>query len=107
MQVLSIQQSLSLPAGQIRSFLLASPVELHITHGFVWLTISGMAEDYWMSEGDAVLLPTQRKVVVEAHKADSVLQLIEVAKPVPHSAPKPAPRHACLVGKLECQAVQD
>lgn len=107
MQVRSIQQSLSLPAGQIRSFLLASPVEVHVTHGRIWLTISGMADDYWMSEGDAMLLPAHQKVLVEAYKADSVLRLIEVARPMPHSAPKPEPRHACLYGKLECQAVQD
>ena len=73
----SATESLLLPAGQLKSYVFEEPTQLRITCGRVWLTVSGMAEDHWLSGGDMMDLPTHRQVVVEAHRMDSMLEFIE------------------------------
>jgi hypothetical protein len=75
MQTVSIQEPLVLSSGQVMSFVLLEPVQVRIERGCVWLTISGMAEDFWISEGDTLDLPAHRQIVIEAHKAASLFKL--------------------------------
>lgn len=75
MQTASIQEPIVLSSGQLRSFVFSEPVQVCIEQGCVWLTISGMAEDFWIGAGDVLDLPAHRQVVIEAHKTASVFSL--------------------------------
>ncbi len=73
----SATESLSLQSGQLESYVFEEPTQLRITRGRVWLTVSGMMEDHWLSGGDTMDLPAHRQVVVEAHRMDSVLEFMQ------------------------------
>jgi hypothetical protein len=86
-------ESLALCAGGIRSFVFTEPTRLRMARGCVWLTIAGMPDDYWMRDGEEITLPSNRQVVVEAHKIDSVLHLVGVQEEC---------RHDSVAGKTVC-----
>jgi hypothetical protein len=73
----SAAESLFLPAGRLESFVFDKPMRVRITRGCVWLTVSRMKEDHWLTEGDMIDVPAHRQVVVEAHKVDSQLGFID------------------------------
>jgi hypothetical protein len=75
MQTCSAREALVLPVGQITSFILSEPMQVQIESGRVWLTISGMAEDFWLADGEVLALPAHRRVVIEAYKAASQITL--------------------------------
>jgi hypothetical protein len=84
-------ESLALSAGQTKSFVFAEPMQVHIVHGCVWLTVSGMPDDFWMADGEFIDVPAQRQIVIEAHKTDSVLELNRLMKDVRGRLPVKSP----------------
>lgn len=60
--------TLQLRAGQTHSLVLSQAREIKVKQGQVWITITGVSDDYWLQAGDQMLLPAHMQVVIEADK---------------------------------------
>lgn len=76
----------SLMPGQAVSGVAAHPETLCVLRGRVWLTVEGVAHDYWLCAGDMFTAPPGRLVVIEGDLADSRLQVVATR----HAADAPA-----------------
>ena len=70
-----MQQPLALNAGQVLSMQAESAETLQVTCGRVWVTISGQSDDYWLNAGDYLNVAAGSRMVLEADKGCSVIQL--------------------------------
>ncbi|HEY1132632.1 MAG TPA: DUF2917 domain-containing protein [Roseateles sp.] len=70
---LSPGQALTLAAAR-------GPRRLVVTHGRLWLTVSGGLEDHWLRAGEGLTLAAGQEAVVEAWP-DAAFQLLHPAPP--------------------------
>lgn len=76
MKILFTKEVHSLVSGQPVSGVAARPKTLCVLQGRVWLTVEGVAHDYWLCAGDTFTAPPGRLVVIESDQADSRLQVV-------------------------------
>lgn len=76
MRELFTKENLSLVPGQAVSGIAARAETLRVLQGRVWLTVEGVAHDYWLCAGDTFTAQPGCLVVVEADRADSRIELI-------------------------------
>jgi hypothetical protein len=60
------EQMLYLAPSQLVSMRLDEERTIRIEHGMVWITIEADVNDYWLSVGEALLLPPCKHIVIEA-----------------------------------------
>lgn len=61
-------QSIALRAGQAASGVASRAQTLRVLRGRAWITVEGVAHDYWLSAGDTFIVPPERLVVIEADR---------------------------------------
>lgn len=68
------QSELKLSAGQTLSGVLSETRELKVRQGRVWITITGVTDDYWLKPGETISLPAHMQIVIEAdqHAAELI-----------------------------------
>lgn len=49
---------------------------IRVITGWVWITVEGEAEDYWLSAGSVLDVPNRHLVVCEAVKGTALLKLV-------------------------------
>lgn len=49
-------------------------MDLHVLSGCVWVTIEGLAEDYWLKPGEVLCLPSGHKIVIESYPGASEIE---------------------------------
>jgi len=81
MRELFTNDILSLTPNQVVSGVADQPEILHVLQGRLWITVEGVAHDYWLSAGETFAAPPGRLVVAEADCMDSRLQLLSVYRP--------------------------
>ena len=79
MSTLFIRNSHTITHGQVLSGIAMHAKTLHVASGLVWITIEGMADDYWLRGGDTLRTPPGRLIVVAAEKCTSQLDIRPVS----------------------------
>lgn len=80
MRGLFTSPSVTIPAGQIVAGVASRTETLRVRTGRVWITVEGIPHDYWLFAGDSFKVIPGRKVVVEAHEADSRIDTVPAAE---------------------------
>ena len=80
MKSLFTNESHLLQSGQLIAGTARQAQTLRVLHGRVWVTISGMTEDFWLEKGATLNLPAAALVVVEAGDHASIVETM--ANPV-------------------------
>ncbi len=57
-----------------------APRRLVVTHGRLWVTLAGCADDHWLSAGDGLIVPAGGRAVVEGWP-QAAFQLLQPAVP--------------------------
>lgn len=76
MRELFTKESLVLEPGCAVSGIAAQAQTLRILRGQVWITVEGVAHDYWLSAGDSFRAIPGRLIVIEAGRAPSRLDVV-------------------------------
>lgn len=85
--------SLVLQPGQLISVSADAALTMQIDCGRVWVTLEGDKEDYWLFDGDTLVLIAGRHVVIEADKLFSRIGFLpslqtEAQPSIPLASPK-------------------
>lgn len=80
MRNLFTKQSLTVGPGQVVSGVAGRVQTLRVLQGRVWITVEGIAHDYWLSAGDTFTAIPGRLTVVEADRAGSRIDLAPPAR---------------------------
>ena len=84
MKNLFSNESHLLQSGQLISGTARKAQTLRVLHGRVWVTISGVKDDFWLEKGATLDLPAAALVVVESGEYASIVET--AANPVLQSA---------------------
>lgn len=68
MHLLKAYHSTSLQAGHTFSFASHSKLSIAVDFGRVWITASGVQEDYWLDAGESLILAQNSHIVVQAEE---------------------------------------
>lgn len=97
MQNIPAEESLSLAPCRLVSIRLEEKQAIRVVSGRVWITIEADANDYWLSAGEAMVLPRDRHIVIEAGSEfsciDFLLQRINPAVLESHAPENARPTH--------------
>lgn len=66
-------------AGAAASGIARGRTTIHVAAGFVWITVAGSLDDYWLRAGQALDVPAGHLVVCEAVGAPALLELVRRA----------------------------
>jgi quercetin dioxygenase-like cupin family protein len=67
---------ISIIAGQVISRTFTDSMRLEVVSGRIWVTLSGIQDDFWLKTGESLLLEAGRLTVIEAEKETSQIALI-------------------------------
>ncbi len=86
MKSLFSNESHLLQSGQLIAGTARKAQTLRVLHGRVWVTISGVKDDFWLEKGATLNLPAAALVVVEAAEYASIVEttanpMLQSAKP--------------------------
>lgn len=83
MRNLFANTSFQMLVGEIISGTSTQARTLRLHSGCAWVTIEGVAHDYWLAGGDTLTVPAARLVVIEAQISNTHLQAtsLEIAPP--------------------------
>lgn len=76
MQNISAEESLSLAPCQLVSMRLEESHVIRVMSGRVWITIEADLNDYWLCAGQALALPRDRHIVIEADSQHSCIDFL-------------------------------
>lgn len=76
MRTLFTTKSLDIPVGQAVSGIAKEAQTLRVVSGRVWITIEGISQDYWLSTGDKLVVPSGQLTVIEAESANSEVEMV-------------------------------
>ncbi|MET3117187.1 hypothetical protein AAKU64_001400 [Undibacterium sp. GrIS 1.8] len=88
MKILTANTLLTLPPNGLLSVSAESALCLQIKCGLVWITIENDAYDYWLSTGQSLMMPPLKRVVIEADRQASEIQICVV---IENSLPEQTP----------------